>query len=285
VFLRNFLRVVEGLQPKVACAYAASFVLVEPHNRWINDAKFEVPTPDEAWAKENPKSGTRVHLLLPNDIVDGVEITRGTTPRPTKERLAQAMTKELRTAAERSQRHPPMPLKAVEALASRLDERLRTHLSQWTEEAPFSLTFKLREAPQTPIRVELRDGTVLVRAGQTQPSDVTLELRAEILEATLRDDYGLESIFIGYGAVATMERPELFGRMQQLLVLLSPRRSSWRGILQTARENPMGTLGALWRQRMPVALNVGARLGLVTHLYEERHLGTAEPRKSATEAA
>ena len=46
-----------------------------------------------------------------------------------------------------------------------------------------------------------------------------------------------------------------------------------------ARGNPIRTLGALWRQRMPVALNVGARLGLVTHLYEERHLGTTEQRK------
>ena len=84
LFCDNFIRVVDALRPQVACAFAASFVLVEPHLRWIDQVRLESQQPDEAYAQRRPGSGTRVHLLLPGDVVDGIDssLNRRRAPRP-----------------------------------------------------------------------------------------------------------------------------------------------------------------------------------------------------------
>jgi hypothetical protein len=82
LFVQNFLRIVDRLAPQVACAFAASFVLLEPWNRWINDVKLSVPTPDVAYGHETVPGRTRCHLLLPNDVVEGGIIRPGGTPPP-----------------------------------------------------------------------------------------------------------------------------------------------------------------------------------------------------------
>src|SRR5262249_21149519 len=39
-FVHNFCRIVKGLNPQVAVSFAADFVLLSPHQRWINDVRF-----------------------------------------------------------------------------------------------------------------------------------------------------------------------------------------------------------------------------------------------------
>src|SRR5207249_2207668 len=93
-FVDNFLRIVDRLRPDVACAFAASFVLLEPWNRWINEMRFEVPTPDVEYARR-PNGTTTCHLLLPNDVVERHVLTRGDTPRPRLADLERAYGAEL----------------------------------------------------------------------------------------------------------------------------------------------------------------------------------------------
>ncbi|HEY6005475.1 MAG TPA: MBL fold metallo-hydrolase, partial [Anaeromyxobacter sp.] len=68
----SFARIVARLAPRLACAFAASFVLLEPATRWVNEVKLEAPGPDEAFRRRSGgSSATACRLLAPGDVVDG----------------------------------------------------------------------------------------------------------------------------------------------------------------------------------------------------------------------
>src|SRR6185503_19595863 len=74
LFIHNFCRIARGLAPRVAIPFAADFVLLAPHQRWINEARFlreEIPN---YYRKHFDSSGkTTVYAMYPGDcLVDGV---------------------------------------------------------------------------------------------------------------------------------------------------------------------------------------------------------------------
>jgi hypothetical protein len=79
----NFVSIVEALEPSLACAFAASFVLLEPHLRWVVDARYAVEGPDERLRRVGRAGRTRGHLLLPGDVIDGVHVTPSGDAAPT----------------------------------------------------------------------------------------------------------------------------------------------------------------------------------------------------------
>jgi hypothetical protein len=281
LFTDNFIRVVDRLSPKVACAYAASFVLVEPHNQWINDSKFDIPAPDVAYVRQRPGSGTRVHLLLPNDVVAGVDVVGGTTPRPSPAVLKKAMKTELREACAHVAPGQGLTPARLRELAAKLDARVRENAHRVVNGAPFTAELRLRDNPAAALLIEVSGAGARAMIGRALAPTFSLELRAEILEAALRDDYGIESIIIGYGAVATMAEPDALPQVQALLGLLRPRQSSWRALLGEAQRDPLRTLGALRRQLWPLALAVGTRLGWLEHAYGQRNLGARVGARAA----
>jgi hypothetical protein len=285
LFCDNFLRVVDLLQPRVACAFAASFVLVDPQLRWINDVKFEVRTPDQAYAQKRKGGHSRVHLLLPNDVVDGIDIIAGTAPRPSPQELSRAMETTLRHAVERAEHLRPLTPDQLKDLVQRLHVRVAGNHDRLRRPTPFNVEIRLRDNPGIAMRVEVDAKQARAALGVSRKADAILELRAEILDAAISHDYGLESITIGYGAVVTLEKPEHYSRIQSLLALLTPRRGGARAVGEELWKNPLRTLGNVWRQRWPLALSVGANIGLLPHPYELRNLGASAEEAPIRKAA
>lgn len=285
LFCDNFLRVVDHLQPRVACAFAASFVLVDPQLRWINDVKLEVMTPDVAYAMKRGGAGTRVHLLLPNDIIDGVDIAPGDTPRPSVATLSNALATTLRPAVERAEHLRPLTPDQLRDLVQRLHARVAANYDRRRPTPPFAVEIRLRDNPGIAMHVQVDAKGARAALGISRKTDATLELRAEILDAAIAQDYGLESITIGYGAVVTLEKPEHYSRIQALLSLLTPRQGGSRAVRDELRRNPVRTLANVWRQRWPLALSVGANMGLLPHPYELRNLGASEEEPATRKAA
>jgi hypothetical protein len=261
----QFVRIVDQLEPRVASAFAASFVLVEPHNRWINEARFEVATPDEKFRGRRPGNRTRAHLLLPGDVIEDGEVRPGGHPRPSRELLDRSFADgPLRAPAERASQLQPLPAARLQELSRLVGERLQGSSSRAARrEPPFSFQIALRENPDAALRIEVGPEQVATSLGPPRPSDAQLTLRAEIFEALLHEPYGVESITIGYGAIATVQDPKAMGRVIGLLLRLSPRVGSWRGVAQELLRNPRRSLQALLSQRWPLGLAVGDRLGLL----------------------
>jgi hypothetical protein len=273
LFCDNFVRVVDQLRPRIACAFAASFVLVEPHLRWINDVKLELPTPDVAYARKRPGSGTRVHLLLPNDVIDGIDLAAGTTPRPTAAELSRALQGSLRDPVERAEHLRPLSADELRSLAQRLEARVRAAEHRLRGPRPFALEFRLRDNPGVALHVVTGPTGVRTSVGASRRNDAVIELRSEILDALLRQDYGIESIVIGYGAVVSLEKTEDFSRVQSMLGALSPRETRWKTLTRELQKHPLRMAASLWSQRWPLMLTAGTQLGLLPHPYELRNLG------------
>lgn len=275
--LDNFLRVVDQIRPRLACAFGGSFVLVEPQNRWINAVRFDLPSPDLECERRGIAAGTRCHVLLPNDVVDGTEIVKGTTLRPSLEELEKAYATTLRQSCEHASQLQPLSPDQLRDLVIRLDARVKAYRPRLGNVRPFVMELRLRENPGTALRLEVDDLHARAALGPARGPSAWMDMRAEVLDAILRDPNRIDAITSGYGAVASIGCPEHVVYVNAALMLLGAQATGLRGALEGLRRRPITMLGTLWRQRWPVALHIGARLGLLSHPFELRPLDAPMP--------
>ncbi|BDG02130.1 MBL fold metallo-hydrolase [Anaeromyxobacter oryzae] len=263
----RFADIVRRLSPRLACAFAASFVLLEPHLRWVNEVKLEAPGPDAIFARRaGPARASACRLLAPGDVVDGATVHPGGRSRPTREELERACAEgELRDAAGRVATLAPLSAGALGELAARVEERLAA--SGGARARPLDLDLRLRDAPGAAIRIRAGSGSASARVRAPREGSGALELRAQILRAVLDEPYGTESITIGCGAVAHLRHPDELRDVLGLLRLLSPRTAaSWRGVAAELWRKPWTVSRGIVAQRWPLALHAAARAGLVLSL-------------------
>jgi hypothetical protein len=141
---------------------------------------------------------------------------------------------------------------------------------------PFAIEFRLRDNPGTALHLQTGPSGARTTVGASRRKDAVIELRAEILDALLRQDYGIESIVIGYGAVVSLEKTEDLARVQAILGALSPRETRWKTLTRELQRHPLRMAASLWSQRWPLMLTAGTQLGLLPHPYELRNLGAAQ---------
>jgi hypothetical protein len=266
----NFARIVVRTAPRLACAFAASFVLLDPAVRWVNEVKLEVPGPDEAFRRRSGGGATACRLLAPGDVVEGAAVHPGPRSRPTREGLEAAYAGELRGDCERLARCEPLAAGTLGELAAEIEERLR---AARRAEPALELDLRLREAPGAAIRLSTRDRAASARVRAPRADVPALELRLQILRAVLDGPYGAESITIGCGAVAHLLDARQLRDVLAAIALLSPRVGSWRGIAAELRRNPWAVGTSVVAQRWPLALHVGVRAGLIASLHGTAALG------------
>lgn len=265
----NFARVVARVRPRLACAFAASFVLLEPHLRWVNEVKLGGPGPGAALARLAPAIPCR--QLLPGDVVDGAEVIPGPGADLTVEGFRRACGEELAQGCARAERLAPLSPAALGALAGALEARLVE--AGAADGPPLTMGIRLRDAEDEPLVVSVGGGRVAVRPGRYGAGAPVLELRSEVLEAVMRDAYGSESVTIGCGAVAHLARAMDLEHVRRALRLLAPRPSTWRTLAAELRRRPIGAARDALAQRWPLALHAAVRAGLVAHLHEAAALG------------
>lgn len=274
LFVQNFLRIVDRLAPQVACAFAASFVLLEPWNRWINDVKLSVPTPDVAYGHETVPGRTRCHLLLPNDVVEGGIIRPGGTPRPSIGELERAYATIFRDDCRRVENLVPLPSEELAALAQQMEQRLKANRIRMRRGFTADLEVLPRENPGMALRIAVAPRRIAVTVGATSGARPSLALRVAVLRGILDQDYGTESVFIGYGAIASLADRAQLRTVQAVIQLLSARVGGPRAIVNALGDEPAGTIRALWHQRMPLALQTALRLRLISNPTPAQTVGT-----------
>src|SRR5262249_30104732 len=74
LFIHNFCSIVHGLVPRVAVPFAADFVLLAPHQRWINEVRFSREDIPAYYEKHfGGDNGTTVYAMYPGDrLINGV---------------------------------------------------------------------------------------------------------------------------------------------------------------------------------------------------------------------
>jgi hypothetical protein len=208
------------LGAQMALPFAASFVLLEEDLRWINEVKLRSGSPCDQ-LRQQGASEIRSHFLMPGDRVLDDRIIGSTGARPDVEGTLADI--ERRFAAQFLERRRPRPPDA-----SRWDEILAALRSNAASRAPRILKsnqhllcrIDLRDVPELSLLVDCTPERAHIdRCDRLRLAPMVLTTRFEILEALARQDYGFESISIGYGATLQLRRRDLGLRGPLLAVL------------------------------------------------------------------
>jgi L-ascorbate metabolism protein UlaG (beta-lactamase superfamily) len=251
VLLDNFVHAVRRLQPRMALPFAASFVLLEERLRWINDMRFSLGSPcDEL--RRHGLHDVQTHFLMPGDrILDGQLVPAGgvrPTPEQARAEIGRLFAHEI-AAQNRRQEPDEERLEALrKALLANADTRRQRVLRPGQR---LTCRIDVRDVPSASFLVDCEAGAARVeRCPRLRMAPLVLSARLEVLEAWASQDYGFESLSIGYGATLQLRQRDLALR-QTLLSLLGR-----KPLLPTRGErlaawlrDPLRSLG-VWRDEL-----------------------------------
>jgi hypothetical protein len=201
---QGFARVVRNLQPRMAFAFAAGLVLLEPFNRWINEIKFS-NDPVSAMTRHHPSARSVVFKLSPGDRITSGRLERKSVYRTPREHIAEYQriyADEIRIKDHRPMLSEPTAGTVLKNIENQFQSRLRRVHSRPLD---FDWAIRLRDCPQAILRVTHSDGRFL--AARLAPAkldvvrDMVVEANSDVLTAGVESMWGGDSLQIGYGAI------------------------------------------------------------------------------------
>jgi len=230
VFAENFAYIARRLDARMALPFAASFVLLEDRLRWINEAKFHCPSPCDELRRQGAHQ-IRSHFLMPGDRIRGDSIVSAGGRRPSADEAEAEIDRLFALPiSELRQRQP-----ADESLLQRILEGLQENAQRraprvMRNEDRILCRIDLRDVPEVSFLVDAsRRGATVSRCDRLRLAPMVLTTRLAILESLATQEYGFESISIGYGATLQLRRRDLPLRNPLLALLgrkpLSPTRT------------------------------------------------------------
>jgi hypothetical protein len=202
-FVSGFARIAKNLSPRMAFAFAAGVVLLEPFNHWINEIKLS-NDPVEATVRLMPEMRGRVFKLRPGDRIADGEFHPGVGSVP-----ADPVTDYLSIYAAEiaaKQERPQIARELGESVLRVVEGNIRERLKRMnTDKLAFDWAVRLQDCPDAILRLTLADGHLLAsRLASEQLSevkDMVLEVRSRVLLACVSSRWGGEALQIGYGGV------------------------------------------------------------------------------------
>jgi len=251
LFIHNFCRIVHGLAPRLAVPFAADFVLLAPHQRWINDVRFSREDIPRYYAQHFSDNGrTTVCAMYPGDwIVDGVVQRQS----PYRRELAGGRLDHLvplqypeEVSAFRAADRPPDHSADSWAgrLAAHLDIERKFYARGAFDGVRFSL--RLRDLPGHnwfDISWNGQRFEVVQTVSPAASSMAKIETTTSVLETSIQSDWGGDAITIGYACDVTVLDSTSAGKARLCVSLLTryPRPKSY------ALRFPIRTLDYLYQ--------------------------------------
>lgn len=220
VFAENFAYIARRLGARLALPFAASFVLLEDRLRWLNDVRFNMPSPCEELRRQGGFD-VRTHFLMPGDRILDDQIQSAGGVRPAAESAAAEIDRafampiaELRQRQELDEERMQRLLRALEANAAARAGRILSRGQR------LLCRIDLRDLPEYSILVDCDpERSRITRCDRLRLVPMVLTTRLAVLEALATQDYGFESVSIGYGATLQLRRRDLALRQPLLAVL------------------------------------------------------------------
>lgn len=218
LFVHQFCRIVDGLNPRVAVPFAADFVLPDPAQRWIHDARFpRERIADYYRAHFRPAGdGPRIVPMYPGDVLDDGELR----PRsPYRERLRDGgleLLPEEERALEAAHLAGLRPLAADDAdrLGAELKANVRRRAALFDAATRERLRFTVRVrdvAENACFDISFPGGAPRVSRGAAPAADtrMVVETRSDLLRCGFESEWGGDAMTIGYGADFHVRDPSI----------------------------------------------------------------------------
>jgi len=201
---QGFTRVVRNLQPRMAFAFAAGLVLLEPFNLWINDVKFS-NDPVALAEQQLPSMRGHVFKLLPGDRIASGQLERKSSDLTAEEHVAEYQriyAGEIETKKGRPMITKEAADRALQRIQSNFQQRLKQVRSG---RLSFDWAIRLRDCPHAILRLTVQNGNC---QAEMQPlerldavRDMVVEANSDVLLAGLESLWGGDSLQIGYGGI------------------------------------------------------------------------------------
>jgi len=263
LYAHNFCRIVQRLAPDIAVPFAADFVLLDPRQRWINEARFPRERIPEYYARHFAAGGRpRIVPMYPGDrLVDKrVELM----PRP-----GVKSADGIRDSAVRGQypdeisafTHPPacdLPLDTIApALRAHLEREARFFSAAALDGLRFAIRLRdLADEPWLNVAFRAREPRVTRSAHPDRAAAVRVDTMASILMNAVTTDWGGDALVIGYACEIEILGPAEASRARTCAELLTryPRPRTY------ARRHPWRTFRYGMHSLPAVAQRLGIRL-------------------------
>ena len=210
-FAHNLCRYIQFLAPTLALPFAPGFALLEEHNRWINEVKFDREAlPAYSEKHIGPLNGTRFINLWPGDRMEGM------THVPLSPYYAEMRDGSLLHLIDRDFREEIIAANAIVPFPPNRLEDLRLAAVHWTnhnaklyddvvlDEARFTLKFT--DAPGLVWDVRRVEKQFQVTQCDVVPPDtrVIITTKASMLEHALSRVWGGDAMTAGYALIVEM---------------------------------------------------------------------------------
>jgi hypothetical protein len=267
LFIHKFCRIVHGLAPRVAIPFAADFVLLAPHQRWVNDVRFSREDIPAYYSNHFDNNGrTSVQAMYPGDrLIEGV-LERSSPYRTHLENgrldhlVPQQYPEEISTFHSRALVTGTAD-EWTSRLTSHLNSQVRFHARRSFNGLSFSI--RLRDLPGHNWFNAFWTGNSfrVANSDAASPnSSVSIETTTTAIETSIGNDWGGDVLTIGYACDVTALDTRAPGLARLCIMLLTrypqPRTYAFRYPMRTLdylyQSAPMviGRLKSMLRSRL-----------------------------------
>ena len=218
LFVHAFCRIVHGLSPRVAVPFAADFVLLRPHQRWINEIRFPRSRIPDYYREfyGDSQDAPRIYVMYPGDALIGDELIPSSPYRIQlrESGLTHLIQDQYREEIAAMQRGHWLAEAEVHILEKELLQNLTLRMglfdSAILRKIEFSLKISdIRENPYFTINMKFAAPRVQRCAAPSPESILQIEIPSSILRHSFASDWGGDAVTIGYGCEVNVFRPEI----------------------------------------------------------------------------
>jgi hypothetical protein len=239
LFAHNFCRIVHALKPNIAVPFAADFVLLSPHQRWINDVRFPRTRMPEYFREiygAEAAASIRIVPMYSGDVLDDNQLRPNSPYRnQIKERgLGHLIDEQYGEEIEALASQPAISEIEAQSLETEIIANINSRKSLFGNEVLRKIEFTIKALDCTTkpcFNVSLKGGeTVLWRTEDpAKDSLMVLETFSRFLRCSFASDWGGDVIMLGYGCeIRVFNQETVLSRLDIVCVRLLTRHPSAR---------------------------------------------------------
>lgn len=216
LFVHNFCRIVNGLEPRVAVPFAADFVLLDPGKMWINTTRFPREQIAAYYDEHFGGNGTpQILTMYPGDVLIGDSLQPRSPYRKQLRNggLTHLIAEQYTPEIEARKRTVPIPEDSADALSKEIARNVRERSYLIRRDVLSKLRFCVRVTDvqrDNCYNIHFHRGKPIVDRAAASMADcpVLVETSSQILRYSFSSTWGGDALVIGYGCDIYYTRAE-----------------------------------------------------------------------------
>lgn len=207
-FLNNFCKIASGLKPKFAIPFASDFALLDDHQMWINEVKFQKKNIHDFIASYHPEilKETTLSELYSGDFIENKDVFVSSAYHNIlrEQNLLTVINNDYSAEIEKKRHATTISEEHFQELLGKVDQQVREMVHILPQDIRKELIFSVQITDYSDnayITVDLRTESIKVAlsANIEEGSRLLIKLKSKTLDYSITEEWGGDAIIIGYG--------------------------------------------------------------------------------------